>query len=310
MLRLLALSFLLFCAASATPLNVDDRPLVYRTLVQNTPTRGIAVGYPSQFNYAIDSVTMTPLYVWSGGFLDLKNELNGRGGKAVTIRGPRIDLGFPEQPLRFGSADSPPPTVHFKGYRRPGREAPVFSAEIAGEPVRLSLIQSKRNQVTLRYAFSPERRAVAFFRTAGFQREEVVPGPGVAWTEQGAALRIPVGMEAFEVTLNLSGRTARAVEKEVVTGASLYAQFCSACHSLDGHKLIGPTFKGLWGKKETVITAGKKKEIVVDAAYLKRAIVAPQADIVEGYALVPMPGFEDMLSAKEIELLVDFIKGK
>ncbi len=34
-------------------------------------------------------------------------------------------------------------------------------------------------------------------------------------------------------------------------GTQLYkAKGCNACHTLDGTKIVGPTFKGLWGKTE------------------------------------------------------------
>ena len=39
----------------------------------------------------------------------------------------------------------------------------------------------------------------------------------------------------------------------------LQAKGCLGCHSLDGTPKIGPTFKGLLGRREVVITAGRKK---------------------------------------------------
>jgi len=58
---------------------------------------------------------------------------------------------------------------------------------------------------------------------------------------------------------------------------------CLGCHSMDGRKLVGPTFKGLFGSTAKVSTAGKQRAITVDLAYLERSISDPSADIVAGY---------------------------
>ena len=43
----------------------------------------------------------------------------------------------------------------------------------------------------------------------------------------------------------------------------LQAKGCLGCHSLDGSAKIGPTFKSLMGRRETVIAAGAEKEVTV-----------------------------------------------
>lgn len=64
------------------------------------------------------------------------------------------------------------------------------------------------------------------------------------------------------------------------TGAALYkAKGCNACHSVDGSKLVGPSFKGLWGKTEST-SAG---DVVVDDAYFKESVLQPMAKVVNGY---------------------------
>ncbi len=63
----------------------------------------------------------------------------------------------------------------------------------------------------------------------------------------------------------------------------LQAKGCLGCHSLDGSAKIGPTFKSLMGRRETVIAAGAEKEVTVDAAYIQKHILEPQAATVKGY---------------------------
>lgn len=87
--------------------------------------------------------------------------------------------------------------------------------------------------------------------------------------------------------------------------ALLSSKGCVACHSSDGSKLIGPSFKGLFGKAETVINNGTEREIVVDETYLKQSIKEPARDIVKGFQplMPPLP-----LSDEEISQLIDHIK--
>jgi cytochrome c oxidase subunit II len=80
---------------------------------------------------------------------------------------------------------------------------------------------------------------------------------------------------------------------------------CLGCHTTDGTKKIGPTFKGIFGKKVTVLTKGKERMIKVDEDYLKRSILQPEADIVKGYPPV-MPAIP--VTSQELETIVDFLK--
>jgi len=63
-------------------------------------------------------------------------------------------------------------------------------------------------------------------------------------------------------------------------GEALYkAKNCSACHSLDGNRVVGTTFKGIWGRKDST----DKGEVVVNLEYVKESIANPMAKIVTGY---------------------------
>jgi cytochrome c oxidase subunit 2 len=80
---------------------------------------------------------------------------------------------------------------------------------------------------------------------------------------------------------------------------------CLGCHTIDGTKKIGPTFKGIFGKKVLVMTNGKARELFIDEAYLKRSILKPQADIVNGYPPV-MPVIT--LTNDELNAVIDYLK--
>jgi mono/diheme cytochrome c family protein len=91
-------------------------------------------------------------------------------------------------------------------------------------------------------------------------------------------------------------------------GQGLYASLgCQGCHSLDGSKSTGPTFKGLFGSK-VQLTNGKT--VTADDKYLIDSIVDPDLDIVKGY----QPGVmttvikKGQISQDQAKELVDFIK--
>jgi cytochrome c oxidase subunit 2 len=82
---------------------------------------------------------------------------------------------------------------------------------------------------------------------------------------------------------------------------------CLGCHSLDGSKMVGPTFKGLYRSTIKVVRDGKPVTVTVDDAYLIESIRKPKADIVEGFPPI-MPDYPD-LSDADMQALVEFIEG-
>ena len=86
----------------------------------------------------------------------------------------------------------------------------------------------------------------------------------------------------------------------------LNRNMCLSCHSLDGSAMVGPSFKGLYGKKRIVLTPdGKEMEAVADEAYLIKSIREPAAEIAKGYPPA-MP--ENQLSGDELKQVLEFIK--
>jgi cytochrome c oxidase subunit 2 len=83
---------------------------------------------------------------------------------------------------------------------------------------------------------------------------------------------------------------------------------CLSCHSMDGTKLIGPTFKGIWGRQEVVVTDGVEREIIVDEDYLRTSIYEPNADIVKGYNQGLMISYKDLISEEEIVQITEYLK--
>jgi cytochrome c oxidase subunit 2 len=83
---------------------------------------------------------------------------------------------------------------------------------------------------------------------------------------------------------------------------------CVACHSLDGSKLVGPSFKGIFGEKSMVLEDGKEIEVLCDESYLRTSILDPNKDLVKGYAKGLMQSYRDKLTDEQIKQIIDYIK--
>lgn len=83
-------------------------------------------------------------------------------------------------------------------------------------------------------------------------------------------------------------------------------QGCSACHGVDPSQgvLVGPNLHGIFGRTEKT----GKGELLVDEAYLRESIEAPEKAIVEGFAGVNMPSYRGRVTEDELSVLIDYIK--
>lgn len=103
-------------------------------------------------------------------------------------------------------------------------------------------------------------------------------------------------------------RSASDGEEEIsaARGEQLYtANACQTCHSLDGTRLVGPSFAGLFGS-DRQFEDGSSAE--ADEEYLSNSISNPGDQIVESY-INAMPPY-NYLSDGEIQSLVEFIKAQ
>ena len=83
---------------------------------------------------------------------------------------------------------------------------------------------------------------------------------------------------------------------------------CIACHSLDGSKLVGPSYKGIWGHEAEVETKGQKRTILVDEAYVINSIYNPDEDIVVGFSKGLMRSYKGELTDEDIEKIIAYLK--
>ena len=112
--------------------------------------------------------------------------------------------------------------------------------------------------------------------------------------------------EAAAVVTTASATPAAAKPASLAdVGVGLYnSKGCSACHSVTGSVLVGPSFKGIFG--QTIELADGKKA-VVDENYIRESIMEPQAKLVKGFQPI-MPTFKGQLKDEEVNALIAYIK--
>jgi cytochrome c oxidase subunit 2 len=83
---------------------------------------------------------------------------------------------------------------------------------------------------------------------------------------------------------------------------------CLACHSIDGGKSVGPSFKRLYGTSIDVTTKGASRKVTVDKSYIEKSIYEPNADIAAGYAQGVMKSYKGIISDKDVEQINEYLK--
>jgi cytochrome c oxidase subunit 2 len=81
---------------------------------------------------------------------------------------------------------------------------------------------------------------------------------------------------------------------------------CIACHSVDGTRKVGPSWKGLWGMDGHAMADGSV--VNVDENYIRESILLPNAKIVSGYASGVMPSYQGQLTEEEVLAIIEFMK--
>jgi cytochrome c oxidase subunit 2 len=87
-------------------------------------------------------------------------------------------------------------------------------------------------------------------------------------------------------------------------GEFIYQRRCKSCHSTDGSEVVGPSFKGVWGKEEEMADGTK---VTVDEAYVTESIKQPEARKVKGYEDKSMSLFPD-INDTQIAGIIEYLK--
>ena len=80
---------------------------------------------------------------------------------------------------------------------------------------------------------------------------------------------------------------------------------CANCHSIDGSKKTGPTWKGLADSK---VLLSDGSSVTADTTYLSTSIVNPNIQVVSGFRANVMPSFANTLDQTEVAALIAYIQ--
>jgi cytochrome c oxidase subunit 2 len=83
---------------------------------------------------------------------------------------------------------------------------------------------------------------------------------------------------------------------------------CIACHSLDGAKLVGPSFKGLYGTERAIISGNEQVNVIANDEYIINSINDPDVKIVVGFNKGLMKSYRDILKNEDIKIIIDYLK--
>ena len=125
---------------------------------------------------------------------------------------------------------------------------------------------------------------------------------GKGHSEMLAKVKI-MSQDEFDEWLSTQGFDPNMPPEE--RGKELFTKMaCNTCHSVDGSKNVGPTFKGVFGTQEELASG---EFILVDENYMRESMLLPQAKVVKGFDPV-MPTFEGILKDQDIDDLIAYLK--
>jgi len=102
---------------------------------------------------------------------------------------------------------------------------------------------------------------------------------------------------------------ANQIVNERTIGISITRKYgCNACHTADGSKLVGPSYKNILGRTRTVIKDKEEIEVVADEAYIRRSIYEPNVEVVKGFEKGLMLSYKDQLTETELQQLIVYFK--
>lgn len=97
--------------------------------------------------------------------------------------------------------------------------------------------------------------------------------------------------------------------KKVYAGEAIMKKNgCFACHSTNGTKIVGPSYKGIFGEPVTVIENGEEKQVVVNKEYIKKSIYEPEAQIVKGFKGGQMLSYKNIIKEEEIDKIIEYLQ--
>jgi cytochrome c oxidase subunit 2 len=113
-----------------------------------------------------------------------------------------------------------------------------------------------------------------------------------------------VVLPAAEYERWLAGRDPAAGSLAEVGRRVAAERECLRCHTVDGTPHLGPTWKDLYGRVETMRDGAR---VLVDEAYITESMMDPLAKVVAGYEPT-MPTYRGRIDAPETAAVIEYMK--
>jgi mono/diheme cytochrome c family protein len=125
---------------------------------------------------------------------------------------------------------------------------------------------------------------------------------------EAAAVAAAAAAAAGQVLEMEDNKPEGVADGDAKNGALLFmTKTCVACHTVQGPKTIAPSFTGgIIGKTEMLSNG---VEVLINDAYVRESVKAPQAKITKGYEQIPMaPLYPALINDQEVEDLIAYLK--
>jgi hypothetical protein len=265
----------------------------------------IAVNMGPALSYVFDTTEGRLLLAWQGGFVDMYPYWGEKGlgtrryDYVPKLVGTLFYKASGKHPLQINNLSvSDLGAPHFVGYDLVNGQ-PEFLVRYGKYTVR-TRIQAGAETLAYGLQFTVEPAAKLSYRTEderlNLQQQPTSDG-GLSVKVTGTSLGMYEGYSR-EVTVKVAS---------VEAGAQFYRNYsCAVCHSTDGSVSHGPTYRGLFGRRDRPLVDGTTVK-VVDEAYLLESIKDPNAKLAQGFQPNFMPPYNH-LQQVEYDSLILFIK--
>lgn len=131
---------------------------------------------------------------------------------------------------------------------------------------------------------------------------------GIEHSQMNTYIRV-VSQKEFDAFLTDMAAYNKRVE-ESMPGFVIYKNNCAQCHTKDGDKGIGPSFKGVLTRTRAVVTdkGENLSNVKADLEYIAESIRNPKAKTVSGYQVGMMPNTFAGYTDEQVKLLYEYFE--
>ncbi len=181
------------------------------------------------------------------------------------------------------------------------------------KPVRLDLKSEDINHSLFIPAFRVKEDVIPGYNNFLWFTPNYIGSYEILCTEycgllHSAMLSKAVVVEQPEFDKWFSDLKTKSVVKEPEGLLMLRSKGCLACHTTDGARLVGPSFKGLFGAERTVLTAKGEEKRIADENYISKSVYDPDAEVVSGFNKGLMKSYKGVVSDEEFKTIVAYLR--